>query len=109
MNLNQRIREALTEICDVIVPQVYTGDAQEYIVFNYFTLPTTFGDNEPEHEVYYIQLHYFAPLGKNILEMKKQIKRAIKEAGFTYPSTTDASDNEARHVVFEFRTIEGAD
>lgn len=109
MSVDKKIVNAVRNFNMPVVNSVYFGPEEEYLVFNYFTLPRTFGDDEPEHEEYFLQLHYFAPLGKNILEMKKQIKRAIKEAGFTYPSTTDASDNEARHVVFEFRTIEGAD
>lgn len=109
MSVDSRLIEALKSLELPAENGVYFGKEKEYLVFNYFTLPRTFGDNEPEHEEYFIQLHYFAPLGKNILEMKKHIKRAIKEAGFTYPSTTDASDSEARHIVFEFETVEGAD
>lgn len=109
MSVDARIIAAIKGFGDPIENSVYHGDAEQYYVFNYFTLPRTFGDNEPEHEEYFIQLHLFAPLGKNILARKRETKRAIVAAGFTYPSTTDASDAEARHIVFEFRTIEGAD
>ena len=109
MSVDARIKSAVDSFGFPVENSVYHGQAEEYLVFNYFTLPRTFGDDEPEHEEYFIQLHYFAPLRKNILEMKRQIKRAIVEAEFSYPSTVDASDNEARHIVFEFKTIEGAD
>lgn len=109
MSVDSRIMSALAAFGDPVENGVYHGDAEQYYVFNYFTLPRTFGDNEPEHEEYFIQLHLFAPLGKNILPRKRATKRALAAAGFTYPSTTDASDDEARHIVFEFQTVEGVD
>lgn len=100
MNLDARIRTALTGICDVIVPQVYTGDAAEYIVFNYSEYPLEFADNSPHTVGYSIQVHLFMPLKANPNTMKNSIQNALFTAGFSYPSIQDVTDEEGQHYVF---------
>lgn len=101
MNLDARIRAALTGICDVVVPQVYTGDAQEYIVFNYSEYPLEFADDAPQTVGYSVQVHLFLPLKVNPNTKKESIKSALFAAGFTYPSIQDVTDEEGQHYVFE--------
>ena len=101
MNLDERIRTALDGVCDVIVPQVYTGDAQEYIVFNYSEYPLVFADDEPQEVGYSIQVHLFLPLKVNPNTKKDSIKNALFSAGFTYPSIQDVTDDEGQHYVAE--------
>ena len=55
MNLDERIRTTHCREYDVIVPQVYTGDAQEYIVFNHSEYPLEFADDAPQTVGYSIQ------------------------------------------------------
>jgi hypothetical protein len=107
MNLDARIKTALTGICDVIVPQVYTGDATEYIVFNYSEYPLAFADDAPQSIGYSVQVHLFMPLKANPNTKKEQIKNALFEAGFTYPSIQDVTDDEGQHYVLECE-FEGA-
>ncbi len=101
MNLDARIRAALTDICDVVVPQVYTGDAQEYIVFNYSEYPLEFADDAPQTVGYSIQVHLFMPLKVNPNAKKDSIKNALFSAGFSYPSIQDVTDDEGQHYVAE--------
>jgi hypothetical protein len=101
MNLDERIRTALSGICDVIVPQVYTGDAQEYIVFNHSEYPLEFADDAPQTVGYSIQVHLFMPLKVNPNAKKDSIKNALFSAGFTYPSIQDVTDEDGQHYVFE--------
>jgi len=101
MNLDERIRTALTGICDVVVPQVYTGDAQEYIVFNYSEYPLAFADDEPQEVGYSIHVHLFLPLKVNPNTKKDSIKTALFSAGFTYPSIQDVTDEDGQHYVAE--------
>ena len=101
MNLDARIRTALTGICDFIVPQVYTGDAQEYIVFNYSEYPLEFADNAPQSIGYSVQVHYFCPLKKNPNAIKDDIQNSLFTAGFSYPSIRDVTDEEGQHYVFQ--------
>ena len=100
MNLDERIKTALDGVCDVIVPQVYTGDAQEYIVFNYSEYPLEFADDEPQEVGYSIQVHLFMPLKVNPNTKKESIKTALFSAGFTYPSIQDVTENERQHYAF---------
>jgi hypothetical protein len=101
MNLDERIRTALDGICDVVVPQVYTGDASEYIVFNYAEYPLYFSNNKPRMIGYSIQVHLFMPLKVNPNSKKESIKNALFAAGFPYPSVVDVTDEDGQHYVFE--------
>lgn len=100
MTVDQRIRAALADICDVIKPNVYTGDATEYIVYNYSEYPLEFADNAPQSIGYSVQVHYFCPLGKNPNTIKDNIQNSLFTAGFSYPSIQDVTDEEGQHYVF---------
>lgn len=96
-----------------VYKSVYPGDKEEnpdpteYLVFNYGTEPVLYGDDEPEYDIYLVQVHLFAKLNINISARIKQIKSLLVEAGFEYPSTVDASDTEWRHIVFETQASDG--
>ena len=100
MNLDARIKAALAGICGVVVPQVYTGTATEYIVFNYSEYPLEFADNAPHTVGYSIQVHLFMPLKANPNTKKNSIQNALFTAGFSYPSIQDVTDEEGQHYVF---------
>ena len=101
MTLNERLIEALSVLKIPIDPNEYQGKAEQYLVFNYNTIPDDFADDEPEHERYLIQVHFFCRIETNSLSCAKKIKRALFEAGMTWPEMTDASDKEGQHLVFE--------
>lgn len=113
MNLDARIRTALTPIVPIVKPNVHTGSETEYIVFNYSELPTLHADNRPHAIRYLVQLHWFAPWRAengsaiNPGTKKKQIKQALLNADFTYPSVVNASDGEGQHFVFEMEYCDG--
>jgi hypothetical protein len=107
MNLDERIRTALTPIVPVVKPNVHTGSETEYIVFNYSELPTLHADNRPHAIRYLVQVHWYLPTNANPNTKKKQIKQALLNADFTYPSTTNASDGEGQHFVFEMEYCDG--
>lgn len=86
----------------------YTGTATTYITFNYTTSPENFADDDPLDEVYLIQVHLIAPSTLNTTVLQKSIKTLLMNAGYIYPSTTDASDDpEEQHLVFETETAVG--
>ena len=108
MSVASRIRAAVAEFgypCEQIS---YDGTAETYFTFNMFSTPADFGDDEPGAEVWTIQLHLFAPFVLDTTALRKQIKAAIRAAGFTAPSMVDASevvrvaDGTEQHLVFEF-------
>ncbi len=108
MTSNQKIKSAL-DFGIPCVPDVYTGEAKEYITFNYNSVPEDFGDDAPGHELHLIQVHYFCPLGHNSLARRKSIKQKLFSAGLTWPDETNASDKNGQHYVFECEDAEGVE
>lgn len=101
MTLNEKIVNTIETATGVSCYYLtYTGDDEVYFVFNYFMRPEMFS-NQAQFERYRIQLHLFAPVIYNSCELKKIVKNALEQNGFTYPTETDASDNETQHTVFE--------
>ena len=89
--------------------QYESDEAPVYFVFNYSSLGVGYADDEPTGELSLIQVHLFAPLSMNITALKRRTKAAIHAAGFTWPELTDASDEQGRHIVFEFQYVDGVD
>ena len=109
MSIDALIRSALIGFGDPVENGVSLADVPRYYVFNYTTIPIDFGDDTPQHDRYLVQVHLFAPLTENITARKRETKRALYRAGFTWPSTEDASDSGSRHIVFECEIAEGVD
>ena len=99
MSINSTIRAAVTPIVAVCKPDVYIpaqGEtpATEYCTFNYSELPEVFADGKPDAIRYLVQLHWMFPKDTIPFSKKKQIKNALLNSGFTYPSVTNASDSD---------------
>ena len=107
MSINTIIRAAITPIVPECVPDQYGGTATEYCTFNYSEIPDAFGDELPGAIRYLVQLHYFLPTGTNPCAKKKQLKNALLNAGFTYPSVTNASDADGQHYALECEYSDG--
>ena len=106
MSINETLRAALDPIAPAEA-DAYEGKKGVYIAFNYDTIPINYGDDDPEQERVSIQVHLYAPLGYDITEKRRAVKKAIASAGFTYPAYTNASDKDGQHHVFECETVEG--
>lgn len=106
MNLDEKIRTALSGIVDTIVPHVYTGGSTEYIVFNYSEYPLEFAADAPRTIGHAIQVHLYMPMSANPNATKALIKTALFTAGFEYPSIQDVSDLDGQHYVFETEYVE---
>lgn len=109
MTVDARIKAALEPFGDPVENVVYQSTEKQYYTFNYSTLGADYGDDAPGHERYLIQVHYFAPLNVNITQRVKETKRALAAAGFTYPETVNATDEDGRHIVFECETAGAAE
>lgn len=104
MTVNEMIIKALEPFGIPVTPDFSGGGAQEYFTFNYADdRAVDFGDDEPLHAVAYMQIHYFAPMEKDYLLLKKKTRKTLLNAGFTYPEVIDATiqDGGIRHLVFE--------
>lgn len=109
MSVDSKIKSALSTFGDPVENTEYKGEAARYYVFNYSSTGADFADDEPGHEKYFVQVHLFAPLCENLTKRIKQTKRALFDAGFTWPEMVNASDGDWRHLVFECEIAEGVD
>ena len=107
MSVHSDIKAALAGLGYPVATNVYTGSAQTYFVITLNTLPADFADDEPQHLRNLIMLHLYAPHELNTVTLRKDVARALMGAGFTYPSITDASDEQIQHIVFECEGTEG--
>lgn len=80
-----------------------------YYTFSIVTLGAAYADNEPQAERSLVTVNFFCPLEFKFEARRAATKRVLFEAGFTWPSTTDVSDEDGRHIVFECETAEGVD
>lgn len=88
-------------------PGIYKGTEDEYITFNYNSMPDDFGDDTPSHEINLVQVHYVCPVKQDSVARRKEIKQKLFAAGFTWPDMTDATDADSQHYVFECEIAEG--
>lgn len=106
MSFDSRLRDKLLPIVPIVEPNIYDGEALEYIIFAYIERGDCFGDNEPEEIILTVQVHYFLPNGENPRAKKRLIRQALFELGGTWPEITNASDKDGQHYVFEFECAE---
>lgn len=110
MSVNSKIIAAVSGIAPCYPWEAYEGSGDNrlgrYFVFNYTVMPYVFGDNDAPFERYLIQLHYFCPREDNTVALRRKIKWAVFDAGFTIPTEENASDEDGQHYAFEFETLE---
>ena len=74
MTVNSLLKAALEPVAPVEA-DTYEGTEPTYITFGYISTPTDFGDDEPEHELFSISVHLFAPTGEDTIEKRRAIKK----------------------------------
>lgn len=106
MSFDSQLREKLLPIIPIVEPNIYKGEALEYLEFSYSERGDCFGDDEPDANILSVQVHYYLPHGQNPKAKKRLIQQALFELGGTWPEITNASDKEGQHYVFEFECAE---
>ena len=84
MSVNSLIKAALDPVAPVEA-DTYEDTAATYITFGYVSSPADFGDDEPDHEIFSISVHLFAPTGEDTIAKRRAIKKALAAAGTTWP------------------------
>lgn len=113
MSIESRIVEAVAFTKMPCASPNYDGEEKAFLTFNLDAIASDFADDAPQHDRWLIQLHLFAPVTQNTRKLRKQIRQAIFDAGFTFPDQIDASeafkktDGSEQHIVFEFEDAEG--
>lgn len=104
MTIYEKIAEAL-ESLNIPIEEDFFGDGEpEYITY---TLTrdgaAVMADDEPQHEVADLQIHWFLPRDIEYHENQRQIRRRLLDGGFTWPVVTTLvePDNKTRHIIFE--------
>lgn len=105
--IDEVIVSTLSEIVPVVKPNIYIGNALEYIVFNYTEYGDVIADSEPDVIRYSTQIHWYLPHEQNPRTKKKQIRAALLGAGFTTPAVINASDSDGQHYTFECEYVDG--
>lgn len=101
MSCDEAINTAFGQILPLF-PNLYTGEALSYLVYNYYVLPEVYAEGVSHASRYSVQLHLYLPHKTNPNSLKLSIINACIGGGFTYPAMTNASDGESQHYVFEF-------
>lgn len=102
MNINPGVISALSSLNLPTYPDVYTGAASEYIVFNVIDeRPILISDNEDRAEETVFRVNYFT---KGNPESKKAlIKSLLRAAGYNILSLSQFYEDDTKftHVVIE--------
>lgn len=113
VSVESKIVAALAPFGDPVEKSLLYAAAQDlppqYYTFSCSSSGADFGDDEPGCERWMVSVHFFAPLHGNISRRVKQTKRALFQAGFTWPRTVDAGDQDGQHIVFECEIAEEVD
>lgn len=111
-SVNKQIVSALRPFQLPVAENIYEGASLEYFVYNIaLDSAEDTGDDVPQAYVASMQVHYICPINQSYADMKRRIRKALVDAGFTAPEVTDASDEKdrTRHLVFECEIINDYD
>ncbi len=100
MSISEIVKGALGPVAPVRA-DTYTGNEEVYLTFGYTSIPADFADDEPAHERFLLNVNLFAPTGYNTVALRRKVKRALADAGATWPTLENLSGKEGQHLVFE--------
>lgn len=110
MNSFEKIKQACKSCNIPAYPDFNTNGEETFCVYNFSSeTPDNFGDDAPGAIIADLQVHLYMPAGENFFALRKQLRQALFEQGFTYPSVTlntTEEDNTVRHITFEFEDDE---
>lgn len=114
MTVEKCIRNALLPFGDPVQIEPFEPESENKYPERYYTIRiSTAGannaDNMPQHERYFVIVHFICPLGWDSVERVAITKKALSDAGTTWPRKNDLSDAELQHIVFECQIAQGAD
>lgn len=107
MSIDAKINDAIKSVVSECKPNIYTGTAKEYCVYTYDEIPELFAESTANAKRYSINVNLYMPHGANPNAKKKAIATALKQAGFTYPEITNASDSDGQHYSFDCEVTDG--
>lgn len=107
MSVDARLQEALSPCGLPVYPEVYEGEALEYVVTNWTALPELHAGDVPGAGRYLVQVHYYLPRRQNPNAMIRTLCLELIAAGFTAPSVVPAHEADGQHWVLECQGVDG--
>lgn len=106
MNVNDKIM-TIQELTGIEVQQnLYNGDAEEWIVFNYADeRSNSFADDAPTSDTVYLMIHLYTK--RDFLDLKEAIKTYLEKEGFDDISIQSYYEDGWNNVVFECEYTQG--
>jgi hypothetical protein len=107
MSVNETILTALAPLGFPVKPDRYTGEEPVYLTFHVSRIGAMYANDAPRFDRCLVAVHLFAPYGWNSIETRREIRKRLFAAGFTWPEETPAemgneeNTNEGQHIVFE--------
>ena len=104
MTVQKLIMDTLSPFGYPVVPDLYEGDEKKYFTFNIADdRGYLFADDVPSTNRITMQIHFFLPMSENYIAKKAEIRKALLDAGFTYPviEMLTEDDTQVRHIVYE--------
>jgi len=102
VNVNPLVISALSSLALPVEPNVYKGEATDYIVFNYVDeRPALSADDTDVNDATTTRINYFTK--SNPQTNKKAIRRLMRVAGFIVSSTQELyeADTGYTHIIVE--------
>lgn len=108
MSIASTIVSALSSICSSISQDVYDGDAP-FIIYSFGNDKCLISaDDKAQIDQTDITISYVVDKNTNYLTKKKNIRKALVNAGFSYPSVRVEydEDTDLRYIIFNTSTEE---
>lgn len=98
----EKIVNAIKDFGFPYEPDIYTGKAEKYFVYNYADeRGDLFADDAPGTVIASVQVHFFMPAGEDFIKIKNKIRKSLFQHGFTFPEVTVIKEEKKRHIIFE--------
>ena len=102
MTTFEKIVEAIKPFDIPYEPDIYHGSSPSHFVYNYADeRGGLYGDDVPVSTIAAVQVHLYLPKDMSFTVLKKQVKKALLNQGFTYPEVTVLIEDKKRHITFE--------
>lgn len=114
MNLNNMIEKIASQHGLECEEDEYCGKAEKYMVYTYEDeKPALYGDNQVLADTAYIQIQIVCPKNYNYHSLKKKVRNALEQVGFSITTIKNFLGNDIygtkkmRQIVFQTEYTEG--
>lgn len=103
--MNSEIKQALQSLNIPVNFRYYSGNDDKYITFfAYDEKDENYSDDEAEAEGYYPQVDLWIKTKEDYTQLKKQVKLAMQNAGYTFTNGDDMYEDNTgiSHIAMRF-------